>query len=171
MTAITDPKPVTNVPVVQPVESLGGLRRVLRQWPELGTKIIGYHLGQSDELAREGYLHAAVHEATSFLEALIQGMTLAVTGEPKVKFERSVDVRTRLKMCRDTLVRHGYIDADQCQLLVGVFQITRAKGSHPGVTDEPWCRLARRFVRHTAEYLLTRYAKWRNISFKPTATA
>ena len=170
MTAITAPQPVIEPTAAPAGGPLVGLMRQLKQWPELETKTLSYHLKQSDALASRGFLHAAVHEATSFLEALVQSMTVAVTREPPVNFERSVHVQARLKMCRDCLVRLGYIDADQCQLLVGVFQIARAKGTHPGITDEPWCRLARQFVRLTSEYLITRYATWRSVSFKPNAT-
>ena len=171
MTTFANPQPEANPTAMPPRGRLADLMGDLSQWPELGTRTLRYHLKQSDALAAGGFLHAAVHEATSFLEALVQGITLAVTREPPVNFERSVHVQSRLKICRDCLVRLGYIDADQCQLLVGVFQIARAKGTHPGVTDEPWCRLARQFVRLTAEYMITRYATWRSVTFKPNPTA
>ncbi|MCG8407554.1 MAG: hypothetical protein MI923_20345 [Phycisphaerales bacterium] len=44
------------------------------------------------------------------------------------------------------------------------------KGSHAGIADKAWCRLARQFVRTTADYLVGRYAAWRSVTFTPSAT-
>lgn len=171
MTAITDSKPVASPLVVPSVETLGTLSRVLTQWPELGTKKLGFHLGESDSLEREGYWHAAVHEARCFLELLVQNMALVVKGQLPELFETATEANTRFRICRRYLVGAGYIDPDDSRMLVDIFRIAGAKGSHPGVTDEPWCRMARQFVRHAAKYLITRYAAWRGVSFKPTPTA
>ena len=150
-----------------PGGQLAGLSGCLAQWPELDIKTLGYHLEQSDALAAEGYCHAAVHEACSFLEALVQGMALAVRGGVPEKFQRCVDSQARLRLCRDSLFGAGYLDAEECRLLVNVFDIVRAKGSHAGIADEAWCRLGQQFVRTTADYLIGRYAAWRSVGFTP----
>ena len=84
MTALTDQPPINSCSsIAGPPPSLPGgrlapLSAELERWPELGLKTLVYHLGQSDATAADGHWHAAVHEARSFLEALVLGMALAV---------------------------------------------------------------------------------------------
>jgi hypothetical protein len=58
-------------------------------------------------------------------------------------------------------------------LAMGVYEefidsVASAKGSHHGVTDEAWTRLARRMVFTTAQYVMQRYGAWRH-NGRPTA--
>ncbi|GAG12161.1 unnamed protein product, partial [marine sediment metagenome] len=63
---------------------------------------------------------------------------------------------------RRSLLEAGFIDADENDLLQYVYGVASAKGSHHGVTDEAWSRLARRMVFTTAQYVLQRYAAWKH---------
>lgn len=165
----------TNEAQMQPERLPGGqlakLSDELTRWSELDLKTMSYHLGQSDALAADGYYHAAVHEARSFLEALVQSMALTVQGEVPGQFKRAIDSQSRLRLCRDALFGLGYLDAEECNLLVNVFVIVREKGSHAGIADEAWCRMSRQFVRTTADYFIKRYASWRSVAFKPSVPA
>ena len=149
-------------------EKLAKLTGDLKQWPELDRKTLAYHAEQSDKLAAKGYRHAAVHEAGSFLETLVQSMTLAVRGDVPEKFRQAVGSHARLRVCRRYLFAPGYIDAEEYKLIDSVFDILRAKGVGAGIVDETWCRLARQFVRTTADYLIGRYACWRSVTFTPS---
>ena len=51
-------------------------------------------------------------------------------------------------------------------LLQYVYSIASAKGSHHGVTDETWTRLARRMVWIVAQYLLNRFEAWKSGGLK-----
>ena len=174
MTALTDQPPINSCSSIAgpprrlPGGRLASLSAELERWPELGLKTLAYHLGQSDATAADGHWHAAVHEARSFLEALVLGMALAVRAEAPEQFNRATDSQSRFRLCRGYLVELGFIDADENDLLLHVFAIGSAKGSHPGVTDEAWCRLARQFVRSTAAYFIQRYAAWRSLAFRPS---
>ncbi len=171
MTAFTTPQPVIDPTATPPGGILADLLTQLEPWPELRIQTLAYHLRQSDATARDGYWHAAVHEARSFLELLVQNMAGVIKGRLPDHFAAAGDSNTRFKICRHYLLKPGYIDPDDNMLLLNVFRIAGAKGSHPGIPDEPWCRLARQFVRLTAEYLIGRYATWRSVSFKPNPTA
>jgi hypothetical protein len=71
---------------------------------------------------------------------------------------------------RRNLLEAGFIDADESDLLQYIYSVASAKGSHHGVADEPWSRLARRVVFATAQYLLQRYAAWKH-NGRPVVTS
>ena len=53
------------------------------------------------------------------------------------------------------------VDTEENELLQWVYSVASAKGSHHGVTDEAWTRLARRIVLATGQHLLQRYTAWK----------
>ena|GEM_PF-2244375 len=159
--------------------SLTGLLGDLRGHLELDLETLGYHLRQSDATAAEGYWHAAINEARSFLEALVVGILVAVERQAE-----SADVDgskpaagngsknrsgngngstngTPFRCYRRRLVEAGFLDAHENELLQYVYGVSSAKGSHHGVTDEAWSRLARRMVWTAGQYVIHRYAAWK----------
>lgn len=117
---------------------------------------------QSDATAADGYWHASINEARSFLEALLVGMVCTVCVEPVDKYQSTSCNGTPFRCYRRRLVEAGFLDADENDLLRYVYSVASAKGSHHGVTDEAWTRLARRMVWTAAQYLLTRYEVWKS---------
>lgn len=148
-----------------PCFSLAALLGDLRHHPELDLDTLGYHLRQSDATAADGYCHAAINEARSFLEALVVSIVHAVrrdaaAGEADSALRDRSQNGTAFRTYRRYLLEGGFIDADENELLQYVYSVASAKGSHHGVTDEAWTRLARRIVFSTGQYLLQRYAAW-----------
>jgi hypothetical protein len=146
---------------------LGALLDDLRRHPEFDLETLAYHLRQSDATAADGYWHAAINEARSFLEALVVSIVHAVQRDAagpdadSALRDRSQN-GTAFRTYRRNLLEAGFIDADESDLLQYVYSVASAKGSHHGVADEPWSRLARRVVFATAQYLLERYAAWKH---------
>ncbi len=146
--------------------SLAALLDDLRVHPELDQRTLAYHLQQSDATAADGYCHAAINEARSFLEALVVSIVQAVRQEAA---ERDVESPLRdrsqngtaFRTYRRYLLESGFIDADENDLLQYVYSVASAKGSHHGVTDEAWTRLARRIVFAAGQYLVQRYGGWK----------
>ena len=67
-----------------PRERLADLLPRLLRHDELDLETLAYHLQQSDATAADGYCHAAINEARSFLEALVVNIVRAgirVAGE------------------------------------------------------------------------------------------
>lgn len=141
-------------------EQLVSLLPLLAGYEELDVETIGYHARQSDATARDGYWHAAINEARSFLEALVTGIALVEREQSLTEFRKAQGMQGGIKLCRRYLLDVGFLDIDEDVLLAHVYGIASAKGSHLGVADEAWCRLARRIVHTTADYLLHRYAAW-----------
>jgi len=166
-----------NVPGAQQIEvgdapkppcfSLAALLRDLWAHPELDLRTLAYHLRQSDATAADGYCHAAINEARSFLEALVVSIVHAVRRDAE---ERDADSALRdrsqngtaFRTYRRYLLEAGFTDPDENDLLQYVYSVASAKGSHHGVTDEAWTRLARRIVFAAGQYLLQRYAAWKH---------
>src|SRR5262249_33729532 len=63
---------------------------------------------------------------------------------------------------RRFLLETGFLDSEENELLVYAYSLTSAKGSHHGVTDEAWARLARRIVFCATQYLLQRHETGKN---------
>jgi len=149
--------------------SLAALLRDLRPHAELDLRTLTYHLRQCDATAADGYCHAAINEARSFLEALIVNIVHAAqrdaarAGAGENGRDRSQN-GTAFRTYRRYLLETGFIDADENDLLQYVYSVASAKGGHHGVTDEAWTRLARRIVFATGQYLLQRYAAWKHNS-------
>ena len=142
-------------------EQLASLRPILDAHPELDLATIGYHLEQSDATAGDGYWHAAVNEARSFLEALVINIALIERRETLAEFRKGKETQGGLRLCRRHLQDVSFLDIDEDILLAHVHGIASAKGSHLGVTDETWCRLARQIVAATAHHLIRRYSAWK----------
>ena len=146
-----------------PCFSLAALLGDLRPHDELDLRTLAYHLSQSDATAAEGYWHASINEARSFLEALIVNILHAVRPDPPDKSRNNGSANGMpFRTYRRNLLEAGFIDADESDLLQYIYSVASAKGSHHGVADEPWSRLARRVVFATAQYLLQRYAAWKH---------
>ncbi len=150
-----------------PCFSLGALLDDLRRHPEFDLETLAYHLRQSDATAADGYWHAAINEARSFLEALVVSIVHAVQrdaagADADTALRDRSQNSTAFRTYRRNLLEAGFIDADESDLLQYVYSVASAKGSHHGVADEPWSRLARRVVFATAQYLLQRYAAWKH---------
>lgn len=146
-----------------PCFSLGALLGELRRHPELDLDTLDYHLTQSDATAAEGYWHAAINEARSFLEALLVSILHAVrTDQPEKPSGNGAPNGTPFRCYRRRLMEAGFIDADENELLHFVYGLASAKGSHHGVTDEAWSRLARRMVFAAGQYVIEHYAVWKS---------
>ena len=143
-------------------EELARLLPAIQQHPELDLKTLRYHLEQSDATADDGYWHAAINEARSFLEALVVSIAQVERRESLVAFRKGKESQGGIRLCRRFLVDVGFLDANEDDLLQHVYSIASAKGSHQGVTDAAWSRLARRIVLTTGQYLLRRYAAWKH---------
>lgn len=150
-----------------PCFSLAGLLHDLRAHPELDQRTLAYHLQQSDATAADGYCHAAINEARSFLEALVVSIVHAVRQDAAERDAESPlrdrsQNGTAFRTYRRYLLESGFIDADENDLLQYVYSVASAKGSHHGVTDEAWTRLARRIVFAAGQYLVQRYTAWKH---------
>jgi len=166
------PAHADNVPE-PPCFALAALLGDLRQHPELDLDTLAYHLRESDATAADGYCHAAINEARSFLEALLVSIVHAVRRDAALRDSDSAlrdrsQNGTAFRTYRRYLLEAGFIDADENELLQYVYSVASAKGSHHGVTDEAWTRLARRMVFTTGQYVMQRYAAWRH-NGRPTA--
>ena len=145
-----------------PCFSLAALLGDLRPHPELDLDTLAHHLTQSDATAAEGYWHAAVNEARSFLEGLLDGILHAVCPDPPDKSNgNGATYRTPFRGYRRSLLRAGFINADEDELLQYVHGLASSKGCHPGVISEVWSRLARRMVFTTGQYMIQHYGAWR----------
>ncbi len=71
-----EPREADESPQV-PCFALAGLLGDLGQHPELDLDTLTYHVRQSDATAADGYWHASINEARSFLEALIVSIAVA----------------------------------------------------------------------------------------------
>ena len=151
-------------------EHLVSLLPLFATFHELDVETIGYHARQSDATARDGYWHAAINEARSFLEALVTCIALVEREQSLAEFRKGRETHGGIKLCRRYLHEAGFLDIDEDVLLANVYGIASAKGSHLGVADEAWCRLARRIVRTTVEYILHRYAAWRTTDRRKPST-
>jgi len=151
-------------------EHLESLLPLLARHQELDVKTIGYHARQSDATARDGYWHAAIGEARSFLEALVTGIELIERGQSLDEYRKERAMQGGIKPCRRYLHELGFLDLDEVVLLAHVYSIASAKGSHLGTADEAWCRLARRIIHNTSAYLLHRYAAWNKTNRRPQST-
>jgi hypothetical protein len=143
-----------------PRERLADLILRLRRHGELDLETLAYHLQQSDATAADGYCHAAINEARSFLEALVMSIAVARQREPIGKFRKGKESKSGFRLGCLYLRELGFIDEEEELLLQHVYGIASAKGSHHGMTDELWCRLARRMVGTTGHYLIHRYRTW-----------
>jgi hypothetical protein len=144
-----------------PRQELAGLWPEVQRHAELDLATLRYHLEQSDATAADGYWHAAINEARSFLEALVVGMAQAERQESFVAFRKGKESQGGLRLSRRFLVDVGFLGPDEDELLLHVYGIASAKGAHHGVADAAWSRLARRIIWTTAQYLLRRYETWK----------
>ncbi len=152
--------------------SLAALLGDLRRHPELDLDTLTYHLTQSDATAAEGYWHAAINEARSFLEALLVSILRAVRPDAPDKSSGNGSSNSAPFRCfRRSLLEAGFIDSDENDLLHYVYGVASAKGSHHGVTNEAWSRLARRMVFITGQYVIQHYAAWKAAAPEPAIPA
>ena len=151
-----------------PCFSLTALIGDLRPHPELDLDTLAYHLTQSDATAVEGYWHAAINEARSFLEALLVSIVRAVRPDAPDKSNGNGSNNGMPFRCyRRSLMEAGFIDIDENELLQYVYGVASAKGSHHGVTNEAWSRLARRMVFITGQYMIQHYGAWKSAPGTP----
>ena len=144
-------------------EALASLLPELELHRELDLEPMRYHLEQSDATTRDGYWHASINEARSFLEALLVGIMHAVEGEAPPDPSRNGSPNgTPFRSYRRYLTELGFLDPDENTLLQFVYGVASAKGSHHGVADEAWSRLARRMVCTTGQYVIHRYGTWKS---------
>ncbi|MGD8454053.1 MAG: hypothetical protein PVJ57_19745 [Phycisphaerae bacterium] len=159
--AQTDTRPFT----------LTALLHDLQPHPELDLRTMAYHLHQSDATAADGYGHAAINEARSALEALI--VSIACTVRHDVTDSTSLSLRERIqsgntfRTHRRCLMDAGFIDIDENDLLQYVYSMASARGSHYGVTDDAWTRLARRIVFLVGQHFTQRYTIWKRNGRQP----
>ncbi len=156
----------------RPCFLLAALIGDLRPYPELDLDTLTHHLTQSDATAAEGYWHAAVNEARSFLEGLLDGILHAVCPDPPDKPSgNGAAYRKPLRCCRSSLLKAGFIDADKDELLKYVYGLASSKGCHPGVISEVWSLLARRMVFTAGQYMIQHYAAWKAAPGTPATPA
>ncbi|MGD8452700.1 MAG: hypothetical protein PVJ57_12850 [Phycisphaerae bacterium] len=151
--------------------ALTALLHDLQPHPELDLRTMAYHLHQSDATAADGYGHAAINEARSALEALI--VSIACTIRRDVIDSTSLSLRERIqsgntfRTHRRCLMDAGFIDIDENDLLQYVYSMASARGSHYGVTDDAWTRLARRIVFIVGQHFTQRYTIWKQNGRQP----
>ncbi len=146
-------------------EQLALLRESLASHDELDLKTLRYHLNQADATVREGFWHAAVNEARSFIEALIVGIAefeSARRHDQLSGLSLNAESRSGYHECRKYLVTLGFTDGVGMDLFKQVYRITSRKGSHPGVTDEMWGRLVCQLCWTASYFLLSRYGAWKS---------
>ncbi len=155
---------MSNAPVLiytaQPHERLSLLLPALSRFPKLDLKTMHYHAQQSDATADDGYWHAAINEARSFMEALVISIALRDSRETLDEFRKGKETHGGIRLYRRYLYNVGFLDMDEDILITSVYSIASAKGGHFGVSDESWCRVARRMVWTTSDYLIQRYERW-----------
>lgn len=146
-------------------EQVALLRESLAPHDELDLKTLRYHLDQADATVREGFWHAAVNEARSFIEALIVGMAefeSARRHDQLSGLSLHAESRSGYHESRKYLVSLGFTDGVGMDLFKQVYRITSRKGSHPGVTDEMWGRLVCHLCWTASYFLLCRYGAWKS---------
>ncbi|MCH7908651.1 MAG: hypothetical protein IIB38_03435 [Candidatus Hydrogenedentes bacterium] len=148
---------------VKPSFVLSTLLADVASHEELDLDTLTYHARQSDATAADGYWHASINEARSFLEALVVGMLRRVYVEPEDEYKNTSRGGTPFRCYRRRLMEAGFIDADENDVLQYVYSVASAKGSHHGVTDKAWTGLIRGMVCTTAAYLLARYEAWKSV--------
>jgi hypothetical protein len=74
-------------------QGLGALLPGIRQHAELDRRTLAYHVQQSDATAADGYWHAAINEARSFLEALV--LSIAASAHTTASHVKSKRKRAR----------------------------------------------------------------------------
>ncbi|MGD8454463.1 MAG: hypothetical protein PVJ57_21830 [Phycisphaerae bacterium] len=136
-----------------------------RRYAELDLTTLTYHVEQSDATAGDGYWHASINEARSALEALVVDVVRVVGAGEATRPPTSNG--TPFSNWRRFLVDVGFLDAQESDLLHFVYGLSSAKGSHHGVPDEDWSRLARRMVFCAADYVLRRYTTWKQHGLRP----
>ena len=132
----------------------------LSRHPKLDLKTMRYHAEQSDATAYDGYWHAAINEARSFMEALVVSIVLRDSRKTFDEFRRGKEMYGGIRLYRRYLYDVGFLDMDENILVTNVYSIASSKGGHFGISDEPWCRAARRMVWATSDYLIHRYERW-----------
>lgn len=144
--------------------SLAALLGDLQPHAELDLRTLAYHLQQSDATAADGYCHASINEARSALEALVVGIVQVVlkdAGEADSPLRDRAQNGTAFRTYWRCLQEAGFLDADENEMLQFVYSVASVKGSHQGVTDEAWTRLARRIVFAAVQYVTQRYTGWK----------
>ncbi len=144
-----------------PHVQLSLLLPALSRHPKLDLKTMRYHAEQSDATAYDGYWHAAINEARSFMEALVISIAMRCDRQRLEEFRKGKESYGGIRLYRRYLYNIGFLDADEDILVTSVYSITSAKGGHFGVSDEPWCRVSRRIVWTTSDYLIGRYERWK----------
>jgi hypothetical protein len=145
----------------QPDNELTELLAALERFPEFDQRTIRYHLQQSQATAADGYWHAAINEARSFLEGLVVSIAMVEQRGGKVVCGKGYDGQGTWRLCRKFLVDAGFLDRNEDEFLLHVYGIGSSKGAHHGVTDEPWCDTTLGIIFTTALYLLRRYETWK----------
>lgn len=154
----SDSRLVESATSTRPGFALAALLDDLRWHPELDLDTLAYHLRQSDATAATGCWHSAVNEARSFLEGLLVDIIAVVRRDPPNKSDgNGTTHRTPFRAYRRSLLQAGFINEDENDVLAYVYGIASAKGCHPGATSEIWCRLVRRMIFTTGQYLIQRY--------------
>ncbi len=130
--------------------SLAALLVELRPYTELDQRTPAYHLQQSDATAADGYHHAAINEARSFLESLtvtiVREVRRAAEGRSETACEPPSSNTTAYRAHRRFLMESGFLDADENELVRYAYSLASAKGSHHGIADEAWACLTHRVV-------------------------
>ena len=146
-------------PPSPPCLCLAMLLHTLRPHAELDLTTIAYHLQQSDATAADGYCHASINEARSALEALVVGIAMTF-GETDARLPGRGS-NTPFSNWRRFLVETGLLTQPESDMLHFAYGLSSAKGSHHGVTDIAWTRLTRWIIFAASQYLLRRYAAWK----------
>ncbi len=150
---------------LSPQEQLATLLPGLQEHPNLDCATLGYHAGQSDATTRDGYFHAAINEARSFLEALVINIALE---EERPREESIVDFRKRREAhcgfpsCCRYLKEIGFFNLDERVMVQHAYTLDRAGGIPEGASDKSWSRLVRRMVWTAGQYVIRRYDAWKS---------
>lgn len=136
----------------------------LQQHPNLDYRTLAYHAEQCDATARDGYWHAAINEARTFLEALVINIALE---EERPSEESIADFRKRREAhcgfpsCCRYLEEIGFFNLDERVMVQHTYTLDGAGGIREGVGEEPWSRLVRRMIHIAAQYVIRRYEAWK----------
>lgn len=158
------PKEQNDAPDAHPRFVLYTLLDDVARHKELDLETLTHHVRQSDATAANGYWHASITEARSFLEALLVSILCMVCDQPADKQKSTLRDATPFRYCLRRLREAGFLDANENDLLQYVHRMASCNGSHDSVIDEAWARLVRRMVWATGQYLLTCYEMWKSIA-------
>ena len=128
-----------------------------RHEADLSVDILRHHLGESEDLFRQGKWDSAISHARNFVERLlldIAGALAAASGETP-DLARPVQVREYLQ-------RAGFLDeSERKKLADGVYGFFSEEGSHPGISTQSTARVCMHVLWAFGFYVLEKFENWK----------